>query len=301
MPQEFVVSGEFVDERLDKYLVAQLDEVRNQVQHMIRDRLVTVNDKAASVHQWLREGDRVVVLEKPKPEVAVPALDVVDETENYIVVNKPVGVLVHPALNSPFPRLTDALLQAYPNIIEVGDPERPGIVHRLDRDVSGLLVVAKNQTMFDNLKAQFKNKTVIKKYTALVEGVIEDEAGIINFPISRSKTFRGRMAARPLGQEGKDAETHFMVLERFPHMTLVELQPITGRMHQLRVHMKAFGHPLVGDTLYGRREQGKLIEQPIDRIFLQSTTLAFNDINGEHQSYTLPLDKKLQTFVGTLK
>jgi 23S rRNA-/tRNA-specific pseudouridylate synthase len=155
--------------------------------------------------------------------------------------------------------------------------------------------------MFDYLKEQFKNKTITKLYTGLVEGVLEDDAGVINFPISRSKTFRGRMAARPVGQEGKEAQTDFTVLERFPHMTLVELQPVTGRMHQLRVHMKAFGHPLVGDTLYGRREQGKSIEQPLDRIFLQSTTLAFNDTNGEQKLYTLPLDKKLLNFLNALK
>lgn len=301
MDQKFTVQGEFVDERLDKFLVAKLGVVRNQIQHLIRDRFVTVNGKVASVHQWLHEGDMVVVSEKPKQSVAIPELIIVAETDDYIVVNKPVGVLVHPANNSPFPRLTDALLQHFPDIKNVGDPERPGIVHRLDRDVSGLLVVAKNQAMFDFLKNQFKEKQVTKFYTGLVEGAVEEDAGEIKFPISRSKTFKGRMAARPSGQEGKEAETHFEVIKRFPHLTLVELQPITGRMHQLRVHMKAFGHPLVGDTLYGRRIQGKSAEQPIDRIFLQATKLAFNDMTGERQLFTLPLDEKLSAFLKQLQ
>lgn len=301
MEQTFTVQGEFVDERLDKFLVAQLDMVRNQVQHLIRDRFVTVNGKTASVHQWLHAGDVVIVSERPKLAIPVPALDIVDETDNWLVLNKPVGVLVHPALNSPFPRLTDALLEKYPAIISVGEVDRPGIVHRLDRDVSGLLVVAKTIAMYDWLKSQFKDKQVTKRYTGLVEGILEDDVGVVNFPISRSKTFKGRMAAHPTGDEGKSAETRFTVLERFPHLTLVELQPITGRMHQLRVHMKALGHPLVGDTLYGRRLQGKPVEQPLSRIFLQATHLEFNDLDGERRVFSLPLNFELATYLNTLR
>ena len=300
MDQSFTVQGEYIDERLDKFLVAQLGVVRNQVQHLIRDRFVTVNGKAASVHQWLHEGDVVVVSERPKVTVPIPKLTIVAETDNWMIVDKPVGVLVHPAINSPFPRLTDALLAYYPPIAEVGDPERPGIVHRLDRDVSGLLVVAKTVEMFEHLKTQFKEKQIDKRYTGLVEGAMEDDVGVVNFPISRSKTFKGRMAAHPSGDEGKAAETRFTVLERFPHLTLVELQPITGRMHQLRVHMKALGHPLVGDTLYGRRVQGKPIEQPLGRIFLQATSLSFTDIDGTPQKFTLPLCDELTQFLTDL-
>lgn len=301
MSNKYIVTEEFANERLDRYLVKITGQVRNQVQHLIKERYVTVNGKAPSVHQWLHIGDEIVVTEKPKAKVPMPELHVIAETEDYLVVNKPVGVLVHPAQNSPFPRLTDALVKQYPQISKVGDPERPGIVHRLDRDVSGLLVVARTQAMFDNLKAQFQNKLVQKTYTALVEGVVEDDAGVIDFPISRSKTFRGRMAARPSGNEGKSAETRFDVVERFPHMTLLSLKPITGRMHQLRVHMKAFGHPLVGDTLYGRRVQGKSIEQPIDRIFLESSKLSFLDMQEERREYELPLSKKLENFLKSLR
>lgn len=301
MENKFIVEGEYVDQRLDLFLVTHLKQVRNQVQRLIKERFVTVNGKSPSVHQWLREGDEIVVLERPKIEPPMPTLNIVAETPDYVVLNKQVGVLVHPALNSPFPRLTDALLVRYPDLATVGEADRPGIVHRLDRDVSGLLVVAKNKPMYDTLKKQFQERQVKKVYVGLVEGVMEDEAGVIDFPISRSKTFRGRMAARPTGEEGKAAETHYDVLERFSHMTLLKLQPVTGRMHQLRVHCKASGHPLVGDKLYGRREQGLPAAQPIERIFLQASTLSFVDLAGERQEFNLELEPELQEFLKTIR
>lgn len=295
------VPAEADGHRLDHFLVITLALPRNQIQRLIKDRFVTVNDKAPSVHQWLHVGDAVAVMERPTIAAPIPEIKVVKETADYIVVHKPVGVLTHPAPGSPFPVLTAALVERYPELSQVGDEaDRPGIVHRLDRDVSGLLVVARTPEMFTVLKEQFRARQVDKRYTGLVEGVMPEQVGTIAFPISRSKTFRGRMAAHPAGDEGRAAETRYSVITNYTHNTLLSLELITGRMHQIRVHLKALGHPLVGDTLYGPRTHGKPDQSALPRIFLQSTRLEFNDLQGERQTFEEPLDSELQDFLKTL-
>lgn len=302
--QEFVVPAEFNDQRLDIFLTSVLRRTRSQVQKMIKNGLVTVNNQSPSVHHWLRTGD-VVVAKEAKAFVAksssTPVLNIISETDDYIVLSKPAGVIVHPAIGSAAPSLTDALIKHIPAIVSVGETSRPGIVHRLDKDVSGLLVVAKTKKMYDELQKQFKERAVKKKYTALVEGVLPQVEGVIDFVMARSKTYPGRMAARPKGQEGRAAETRYTVLKKFSHHTLLELELITGRTHQLRAHLKAFRHPIVGDKLYHtKKKNAEKPDNDLDRPFLQATTLGFFDLNGEWQEFTIPLESKLQNYLDTL-
>lgn len=295
----FKVEAADADKRLDLFLTAHLKITRSQIQKLIKHGLVTVNGETPSVHQWLKEGDRIVSQNAPKAKKEEPLvpLRIVEETDDYIVVNKPAGVIVHPAPGSTAPSLTAALVKAYPKIKKVGDSARPGIVHRLDRDVSGLMVVARTSEMYAHLVDEFKARRVSKTYTALVEGSMVLDHGIIDFVIARSRTHQGLMAARPKGQEGRPAETRYTVLKRWPHLTLLELELITGRTHQIRAHLKAFRHPLVGDKLYGSKQTK---ETGLTRPFLQATKLGFTDRQGEHHEFTVPLDAELVEFLNTL-
>ena len=301
--QKIKVSPEFHDKRLDIFLTTVLKLTRSQVQKMIKNGLIKVNDKIPSVHNWLREGDEICVEERvtaPKISPPEPPLNIVAETDDYIVIIKPVGVITHPAVGSSALALTDVLVKHNPGMALVGDAARPGIVHRLDRDVGGLLVVAKTQKMYDELQRQFKEHLVKKKYTALVEGAVPQVEGVLDFVMARSKTYPGRMAARPKGQEGRTAETRYIVIKKFLHYTLLELELITGRTHQIRAHLKAFRHPIVGDKLYGtRKKNAKKPVGDLNHPFLQATTLGFFDLNGEWQEFTTPLESELQNYLNT--
>src|SRR3989338_416866 len=302
--QKIKVSPEFHDKRLDIFLTTVLKLTRSQVQKMIKNGLIKVNDKIPSVHNWLREGDEICVEERvtaPKISPPEPPLNIVAETDDYIVIIKTVGVITHPAVGSSALALTDVLVKHNPGMALVGDAARPGIVHRLDRDVGGLLVVAKTQKMYDELQRQFKEHLVKKKYTALVEGAVPQVEGVLDFVRAPSKTSPGRRAARPKGQEGRTAETRYIVIKKFLHYTLLELELITGRTHQIRAHLKAFRHPIVGDKLYGtRKKNAKKPVGDLNHPFLQATTLGFFDLNGEWQEFTTPLESELQNYLNTL-
>lgn len=297
--RKYIVTEEDTDKRLDAYLTEHLKITRSQVQKLIKHGAVKVNGEVPTVHHWLRDGEAIVVAEQDvdTTPIAIPPLQVIEETPDYLVVYKPVGVLVHPAAGSRASALTAALVQQYPEITGVGDSLRPGIVHRLDKDVSGLLVVARTPAMYDHLVQEFKAHRVQKIYTALVEGAVEKTDGVIDFVIARSRTHVGLMAARPKGQEGKPAETRYTVVRRWPHLTLLELELITGRTHQIRAHLKAFRHPLVGDKLYGSKES---LGRGLARPFLQATKFSFVDQVGERHEYTVPLDKELLEFLDTV-
>jgi 23S rRNA pseudouridine1911/1915/1917 synthase len=218
----------------------------------------------------------------PAPEVTV-----IDQAPDYLVVDKPVGILVHPDAKTHTGTMVDAILAIDPAIGKTGeDPERPGIVHRLDKDVSGLMVVARTQKGFEHLKHQFSQHQTEKTYIALVYGEVPQDEGDLKFRIARSKT-KGRMAARPEHElEGKAAWTHYKVVTRYRHATLLELQIISGRTHQIRAHMLAFNHPIVGDPLYTRAALERNVKAP--RIMLQCVKLAFDDPStGERKRYEL--------------
>jgi 23S rRNA pseudouridine1911/1915/1917 synthase len=216
---------------------------------------------------------------KLEPEPNIP-LDVVYEDSDVIVINKQAGISVHPSINEPAGTMANALIARYPEIKNVGDdPIRPGIVHRLDKDTSGLLVVAKNQKAFEFLKKEWQSGQVIKKYLALVWGNLNENSGEIKSELARSiKDFRKRMVVKPeknMGEDlkGKLAITEYKVIKKYRGFSLVEVYPKTGRMHQIRVHMASIGHPVVGDKIYGKRRERP---EGLSRQFLHAFYLSFS-------------------------
>ena len=226
---------------------------------------------------------------------------IIFENDEFIVVHKPAGMLTHPTEKGETDTLADFLRSHFPAIADVGDaPDvRPGIVHRLDRDASGLLIVAKTQATFNNLKTQFQKREVEKEYFALVHGKILRDEGTINFPIARGR--EGKMGARSAeDEETRDAVTEFEVVKRYANATLVKVRPKTGRTHQIRVHFHAYDHPLVGDLLYRQKKYKMRAEEKLKRLFLHSYRLAFTDLNGERVEFTDPLPAELEEFLTLL-
>ena len=220
-----------------------------------------------------------------------------NDEEHYLIVEKPAGLLTHSAKGEL--GLADQIAIHYPEIEGVGEKYRWGIVHRLDKGVSGILVIAKTDKFFHHIKRQFKARKVRKIYLALVYGQVEKDEDDIKFVIGRTK--EGRMAARPEEGDGKEAVTHFDVLEKFTNYSYLKIQILTGRTHQIRTHMLAYGHPIVGDVLYKIRKQK--IKEPceIDRIFLHSHIIGFKDLKGELVEYKSRLPVKLNKCLKELK
>ncbi|MBI2099528.1 RluA family pseudouridine synthase [Candidatus Uhrbacteria bacterium] len=226
-------------------------------------------------------------------------MKIVYEDHDVIVVEKPAGLIVHGGPGIKEKTLADELLILYPEIKDVGEsPERPGIVHRLDKETSGLMLIAKNQKSFDNLKKQFAERGIEKEYLALLYGKLRDEAGRITFKIGRSRK-GGRMAARPESQEGRDAVTEYEVIKLFVNATLVKVKILTGRTHQVRAHFHAFGHPVVGDPLY-KIKRMKIRHAP-PRLFLHAAKIGFTDLGGNYREFASPLPKELEDYLGKLK
>ena len=241
---------------------------------------------------------------------------IVFEDENYLVINKPAGLIVHGAPGITEETLADLLIAKYPEIIKVGDdPIRPGIVHRLDKEVSGLMVVAKTQEAFTSLKKQFQKRDINKQYLALAHGKVLQDFGEINFPIKRSKDGH-RMAAMPASSlkkkkkknpknrdegtiaglaKSREAITTFKVLKRFVNYTYLEVKIKTGRTHQIRVHLFAYGHPLAGDDFYTtKKTKVKNSKLNLGRVFLMANHLSFTALDGEKKDFVLPLEPDLE-------
>lgn len=294
---EFCVSEE--GNRLDKWLTERVEGLsRSAVQELIETGHVTVNGAPARPSYRVREGDRVMVELPPPPEAglvpeAIP-LPVVYEDDTLLVVDKPAGMVVHPGPGHAAGTLVNALLARYPEL--AGEPdERPGIVHRLDRDTSGLLVIARHPTVRQALQRQFQARRVDKTYLALLEGELQPPWGRIEAPIGRDPRHRQRMTVMP---EGREAVTEYRVRERFRygsgsstgHYTLVEAHPWTGRTHQIRVHFASIGHPVVGDRVYGHRR----VHLPVSRQFLHAWRLEFDHPrSGERLQFEAPLPPDL--------
>jgi 23S rRNA pseudouridine1911/1915/1917 synthase len=255
-PIEWTVGTELAGQRIDKFITDALEEdtSRTQIQQWIKDGHVTVNGKPAKPNYKLSLNDSIIVT-VPEPidvELApedIP-LDVIYEDSDVIVVNKPRGLVVHPAPGHYSGTLVNALLHHCRDLSGINGVLRPGIVHRIDKDTSGLIMAAKNDKAHASLADQLKAHTVNRKYIALVHGNIQHENGTIDAPIGRDSHDRKMYTVTE--KNSKHAVTHFLVLERFGDFTLVELKLETGRTHQIRVHMKFIGHPLVGDPMYGK-------------------------------------------------
>lgn len=291
-------------ERLDVHLTRKLGASRAQVQRLIKSESVTINGKTATAHTLVREGDVVahpaLKREAAPKRIQQPTIPVLFENDDVIVVDKPAGAIVHPVnATDRRPSVIGALVASRKALSRVGDnPLRPGVVHRLDKDVSGVMVVAKNNAAFDWLKAQFAGREVEKEYTALVYGRMPKDHGTIDFKIARSKTL-GRMVSRPEGQEGKEALTEYLVTDRFKTCTLVDVRIHTGRTHQIRTHFKAIGHPVVGDTLY----RTKIVHiRPIElgRLFLHARRLSLVLPDGTRRTFDSPLPDELAGLLTTI-
>ncbi|MDD6879732.1 MAG: RluA family pseudouridine synthase [bacterium] len=240
------------NERLDKYLTEKLDKSRSQVQKIIKNGNVLKNGKSLNNNYLVNYGDELdVILQENELSYIKPfdiPLNIVYEDEYLLVINKQSGLVVHPAPG----HVSDTLVNALVNKFKLSNHNiRPGIVHRIDKDTSGLLLVAKTDEIHDALALMIKNKEVERIYYALVEGVIKHDTGTIDAPIGRDSKNRQKMAVTDIN--GKNAITHFRVLKRFNNNTLVECKLETGRTHQIRVHFNYIGYPIVGDPVYGKR------------------------------------------------
>ncbi|RYG15826.1 MAG: RluA family pseudouridine synthase [Chitinophagaceae bacterium] len=246
--------------RIDKFLMQRIEgATRNKIQQSVDNELVLVNEKPIKNNYKVKAGDKIVIFATTSPETSdilpqnIP-LDILYEDDDIMIVNKPVGMVVHPGSGNPDGTLVNAvawhLKQTMPELDESELP-RYGLVHRIDKNTSGLLVMAKSQKAMSDLAKQFFNHTVYRRYTALVWGDFADDSGTVIAHVGRHQRFRKLFTTYPEGDHGKDAITHYRVLERFNYVTLVECRLETGRTHQIRVHMQSIGHPLFNDDFYG--------------------------------------------------
>lgn len=270
--------------RIDQYLssIEELELTRAKIQKMISSGFILVNDKKIKNSYKVSNNDKVLIKEYHEDtsikKEKMP-LDIVYEDDDVIVVNKKSGVVVHPSIGNTSGTLVNGLMYYGKNLSKVNGEFRPGIVHRIDKDTSGLLLVAKNDRAHAVLAEQLKNKTVNRKYVALVSGVINHDTGTIDAPIGRDKNDRKKMAVT--SENSKDAVTHFRVLERYKNATLIECKLETGRTHQIRVHMKYIGHPVINDPVYGHKKNINNFGQ-----LLHAKTIGFiHPTTGEYMEF----------------
>lgn len=227
-------------------------------------------------------------------------IKIIYEDTDFLVLDKPAGLEVAAEIKKDEPTLLNWLLKRYPGLAKIGpDPARPGIVHRLDKNASGLLAVAKNEAAFEHLTKQFKERTVKKEYTVLVHGEVAKDEGSIEFPLARAKS--GRFAALPMGSEaGRVAVTEYEVVKRFKNFTLLNVRIKTGRTNQIRVHFYALGYPVVGDQLYKQRKIRIKKKVVLDRLFLHASKLGFLGMRGELLGFHSDLPDELKDFLNNL-
>lgn len=302
MGNEGVVKREIGEDdagqRIDKFLATEIpDRSRSQIQELIKEGLVTIQGTRVKPSYRLVAGDIVVARVPPEEAVElVPQrlpLDVIYEDGDVVVVNKPAGLVVHPAPGHEIGTLVNALLAHFPELAGLTEEEeeaahRPGIVHRLDKQTSGLILVAKHEAARRFLQRQFRQRKVKKTYVALVEGRLQPPDGIIDAPIGRDPQHRQRMAVLQRG--GRPAQTVYHLIEYLNDYSLVSVQPITGRTHQIRTHFAAIDHPVVGDRVYGYRRQ----RLDIGRQFLHAWKLALTLPSGEAREFIAPLPADLR-------
>jgi 23S rRNA pseudouridine1911/1915/1917 synthase len=291
MTKEYVLVADIAGVRLDKFVGERCPELsRTHARQLIDEGLITVNSKAVKPSLKLAPGDRVNVTIPPEPTSALEPenipLNIIYEDADLLIVDKPAGLAVHPAPGHPTHTLANAILNYLPNLAEDADSLRPGIVHRLDKDTSGLLLVAKNRVAQANLSEQFKSRTVSKAYLVLVKGKLTPEKGIIEAAIGRDPRHRQRMA---VVAKGREARTDYRVIRYYGNYSLLEIKPETGRTHQIRVHLAAIGFPVVGDATYG------IASPHLSRQFLHASKIGFSlPSTGKYVEFELPLPPDLE-------
>lgn len=292
---EFVVDNENI--RIDKYLIDKLEISRSKVQKLIDNDKVLVNNKIVKASYIVKLDDVIMVDTNLLEETTIKAedikLDIVYEDDYLLVVNKPSGMVVHPAPGNYSGTLVNALMyHCNNNLSSINGTVRPGIVHRIDADTSGLLLVAKNDEVHNDLAKQISEKTVKREYVALVHGIINEDSATIDAPIGRDKNNRKKMAVT--AENSKEAVTHLYVLERFEDATLIKCVLETGRTHQIRVHLNYINHPLVNDPVYGLRKQ----ENKDFGQMLHAKTIGFvHPITKEYLEFTSDVPQEFTDIV----
>lgn len=299
--------------RIDKFLMNRVEgATRNKLQQALESGAITVNGGLVKPNYKIRPGDDIRIFDTRPPELTeiIPEelpLDIEYEDDTLMIINKPAGMVVHPGCGNYSGTLVNGLSWYLQNEEEPGTLPRVGLVHRIDKDTTGLVVIAKTEAAMTHLAAQFKRHTVHRRYVALVWGDIEEDQGTVVAHIGRHQRFRKLFAAYPEGEHGKEAITHYKVLERFGYVTLVQLQLETGRTHQIRVHMQSIGHPLFGDRTYGgdRIVKGTIFskyKQFVENTFallprqaLHARELGFiHPATGEKMFFEAPLPADMQ-------
>jgi len=310
-PLKFIVSPEEAGVRLDRFVSAHSAELsRTRVQELIEAGLVLLNSKVAKDSHKVRADDVVEVTPMPRPAMRAEAeqipLDILYEDDDMIAVNKAAGMTVHAGAGNSRGTLVNALLGRGQVLSQGGDPLRPGIVHRIDKETSGILLVAKNDFAHAKLADSFRERTIQKTYIALVQGILAEERGRIELSIARDPVRRNRMTAKRTASlpNARVARTDWRVLARIDSTTLVEVQLHTGRTHQIRVHFSALRHPVVGDTLYGASGQlqvGNIFLPALGRNFLHAAKLGFQQPRtGQTIKLTAPLPAELRGYLEKL-
>lgn len=299
----FQVTEEYEDERIDKYMASLIDSLsRSFIQKMMKEQKVLVNNIPVKANYRLRAEDEIcfTLPEAAEPDIEAEniPLDILYEDDDVLVVNKPKGIVVHPAAGHYSGTLVNAVMyHCRGSLSGINGVMRPGIVHRIDRDTTGSLIICKNDNAHLSIAAQLKDHTIVRRYRAIVHGVIREEELCINSPVGRHPTDRKKMAAGV--RNGKEAVTHIKVLERFRAYTYIECRLETGRTHQIRVHMDSIGHPLLGDTVYGNRKYS--LPYVLQGQTLHAMTLGFiHPVSGEYVETTAPLPDYFSHLLETL-
>lgn len=299
----FQVTEEYEDERIDKYMASLIDSLsRSFIQKMMKEQKVLVNNIPVKANYRLRAEDEIcfTLPEAAEPDIEAEniPLDILYEDDDVLVVNKPKGMVVHPAAGHYSGTLVNAVMyHCRGSLSGINGVMRPGIVHRIDRDTTGSLIICKNDNAHLSIAAQLKDHTIVRRYRAIVHGVIREEELCINSPVGRHPTDRKKMAAGV--RNGKEAVTHIKVLERFRAYTYIECRLETGRTHQIRVHMDSIGHPLLGDTVYGNRKYS--LPYVLQGQTLHAMTLGFiHPVSGEYVETMAPLPDYFSHLLETL-
>lgn len=302
MSQEFVVAPEEAGVRIDRYLSDQCQDIsRSYLQKLLKEQSVLVEEKPVKSNYKVNAGDRISLTlpEIREPEIIpeeIP-LDIVYEDKDIILINKPKGMVVHPAAGHYSGTLVNGLMShCRSELSGINGVMRPGIVHRIDMDTTGVLIVCKNDMAHNSISEQLKEHSITRKYAAIVHGVLKDDEGTINAPIGRHPIDRKKMSINE--KNGREAVTHYRVLERFRQFTYIECQLETGRTHQIRVHMASIGHPLLGDSVYGPakcpfRLTGQTLHAGVLGIIHPRT--------GEYMEFTAPLPAYFEELLRKLR
>jgi 23S rRNA pseudouridine1911/1915/1917 synthase len=307
--EKIIIEQSGVGKRIDKFLAEEFFLYsRADIIKRIKKGDVLVNNKPIKPSYILEEGNAVMLenfsrIEADKSlkgNINIP-LDILFENEDMIVIDKQAGLQIHPSFNEKENTLVNALLSRYPEIINVHDGSvgaelRPGVVHRLDRDTSGVMVIARNKEAFNALKDNFKNRNIQKQYLAVAKGIFKEKEGMIDKPIAKSSSYKRQIIARNNTKTViKPAETHFKILEEFEGFSLVEVEPKTGRTHQIRVHLTSIGHPVVGDKVYGQ-EKPESGQKTAKRQLLHAKELKF-ELFGQQYDFVAPMPEDFKVFL----